>query len=211
MDVGMLMQILAVVVLALGLGALFWFMLRGSSAKIAAQYRILAEKFDLELTVPDAKMGGFVRPEPFVHGHYKGRELSVSAPGKGLQNTRQSETVLKLELRDQQLQLQLTEAGFLSKMQQRDSGQKNRWMSGDAAFDAAFDVRTNDGVRLAMLLGEEGLREFQRVFQGSKAMLYVRNGVIAVSVLGLMADEKSRSFIEDAIRLLCDFAEFDEG
>ncbi|WP_169305338.1 hypothetical protein [Coraliomargarita akajimensis] len=186
-------------------------MLKSSSEKIANQYRIIAEKYQLELTIPESKMGGFMRPEPFVHGHHKGRELSISAPGKGLQNTRQSETVLKIEIRDQQMRLQLTEKGLFSKMQQRDSGLKTPWVSGDPAFDASFDVRTNDGVRLAMLLGEDGLREFQRVFKGSKAMLYIRNGVIAVSVLGLMADDKSRTFIEDAIRLLCDFAEFDEG
>ena len=63
--------------------------------------------FDLELTAPDGVLFGFVRPEPFLHGNYRQREVSISAPGKGLQNTRQTETVLKLSVADKGLRLQM--------------------------------------------------------------------------------------------------------
>lgn len=207
----MVAQITLAVVLVVGIAALFWYILKTSAERIAAQYKLLSERFDLELTVPEAKMSGFVRAEPFVHGDYRGREMSISAPGKGLQNTRQSETVLKLSLKDEALQLQITEAGLLGGMRQRDSGQKDRWMSGDRDFDGTLDVRTNDGVRLAMLLDIEVQRALLGLLKGSKATIYVRKGVMAVSVLGMVADDKTRTFFEQATEFLCDFAEVVES
>ncbi|MGB0415300.1 MAG: hypothetical protein ACPGKS_00475 [Coraliomargarita sp.] len=204
-------QIAFVVVLVIGIAVLFWFILKTSSQRIAAQYQQLSERFGLELTIPEPKMGGFVRAEPFVHGDYRGREMSISAPGKGLQNTRQSETVLKLSLKDDALQVQITEAGLLGGMRQRDSGQKDRWMSGDRDFDAALDVRTNDGVRLAMFLDVEVQRALLGLLKGSKATIYIRKGVMAVSVLGMVADDPSREFFEQATEFLCDFAEVAES
>lgn len=204
-------QIAFVVVLVIGIAVLFWFILKTSSQRIAAQYQQLSERFGLELTIPEPKMGGFVRAEPFVHGDYRGREMSISAPGKGLQNTRQSETVLKLSLKDDALQVQITEAGLLGGMRQRDSGQKDRWMSGDREFDAALDVRTNDGVRLAMFLDVEVQRALLGLLKGSKATIYIRKGVMAVSVLGMVADDTSREFFEQATEFLCDFAEVAES
>ena len=161
-------QILLAVALVVGIAVLFWYLLKVSAERIAVRYRHLAEGFQLELTQPEAKMAGFVRPEPFVHGMYRGREMSISAPGKGLQNTRQSETVLKLSLADKTLQLQVAEAGVLGGMRQRDSGQKDRWKSGDRDFDAALDVRTSDGVRLAMLFGPEVQRALLGLMKGSR-------------------------------------------
>lgn len=204
-------QIAFVIVLVIGIAALFWFVLKASAQRILGQYQQLSERFGLELTVPEPKMGGFVRAEPFVHGDYRGREMSISAPGKGLQNTRQSETVLKLSINDKALQVQITTAGFLGGISQRDSGHKNRWMSGDRDFDAALDVRTNDGVRLAMLVDVEVQRALLGLLKGSKATIYIRKGVMAVAVLGMVADDKAREFFEQATELLCDFAEVVES
>lgn len=203
----MLTQIVFAVILVIGIATLFWFVLRLSAERIVAQYQQLSERFDLELTIPDSKMAGFVRPDPFVHGNYRGREMSISAPGKGMQNTRQSETVVKLSVRETALQLQITEAGLLGGMRQRDSGQKDRWMSGDRDFDASLDVRTNDGVRLAMLLDIEVQRALLDLLKNSKATIYVRNGVMAVVALGMIADNKRRDFFVQATEFMCDFAE----
>ncbi len=203
----MLFQILIAVLLAAGVTGLFWWMLRASAQKIADQYQKLSERFELELTVPEPSMGGFLRPEPFVHGTYRGRELSISAPGQGLQNTRQSETMIKLQLAESELSMQMTSTGLLGKMQQRDSGQKNRWVSGDNAFDAAVDVRTNDGVRLAMILGEAEQRALLGLMKNSKATLYLGKGVLSMVELGLIADDKTRERFEQATEVLCDLAE----
>ena len=189
------------------MAGLFWWMLRASAQKIGSQYAKLAERMELELTVPDPVMGGFIRPEPFVHGSYRGRELAISAPGKGLQNSRQSETMVKLQVAESPLTMQMTSTGLLGKMQQRDSGQKNRWLSGDTAFDAAVDVRTNDGVRLAMILGDAQQRALLSLMQNSKATIYLGKGVLSMVEIGLIADDATRERFEQATELLCDLAE----
>ena len=133
--------------------------------------------------------------------------MSISVPGKGLQNTRQIETVLKLAVEDLgAFTMQMTVTGVLGSFRQRDSGQQ-RWMSGDREFDHMVDVRTSDGVKLAMLLGAEGQRIFADLLQGSKATIYVAKGTIAYTELGLIADGAVRERFEKAAEVLCDFAE----
>jgi hypothetical protein len=190
---------------------LYWFLLKRSSSRILEQYERLAKRFDLELTAPDVLLFGFVRPEPFLHGNYREREVSLSAPGKGLQNTRQTETVLKLSVADKGLRLQMTGSGLLSGMSQRDSGEKVRWLSGDTAFDGALDVRTNDGVRLAMLLAPEVRQALRGLLDARGASLYLGNGVLAFACSGLLADEASRIRFEDTMEVLCNFGELLEG
>ena len=58
-------------------------------------------------------------------------------------------------------------------MSQRDSGEKVRWLSGDADFDSALDVRTNDGVRLAMLLAPEARKALQKLLAGKGVRLFI--------------------------------------
>ena len=207
----MFWQVTSILFLALGISGLFWLMVRASAARITAQYRALSERFSLEYSEPAPQLAGFIRPEPFVHGTYRGREMSISVAGKGLKNTRQIETMLKIEVAKSPLTLQMTASGMLGRFRQRDSGQKNRWMSGDRDFDSAIDVRTNDGVRLAMLLGAEGQRVFMNLLEGSKGSLYVGKGMITYTELGLIADDKARARYEAATDVLCDFAEALEG
>lgn len=203
----MVFQILIALLLAVGVAGLFWWMLRASAEKIAVQYRQLAERFGIELTVAEPSMAGFMRPEPFVHGVYRDRELSISAPGQGMQNTRQSETLVKVQVAESSLTMQITNRGVIGKLQQRDSGKQTQWLSGDATFDAAVDVRTNDGVRLAMILGEEQQRALLSLMQHSKATIYLGKGVLSLVELGLIADDKTRQRFEQATELLCDLAE----
>lgn len=206
----MLLKVCLIVVLVLGIAALFWVMVKSGATKITAQYRKLSERFGLEYAEPAPQLAGFIRPEPFVHGNYREREMSIAVPGRGLQNTRQIETVLKLALKDTNFALQMTSSGMLGAFRQRDSKQE-RWMSGDREFDSAIDVRTNDGVRLAMLLGAEGQRIFADLLKGSKASIYIGKGTIAYTEFGLIADDKARERYEKAAEVLCDFAETLEG
>jgi hypothetical protein len=187
--------------------AIFWLVLRSSAAKIAAQYRQLAEHLGLELTQPPAKMAGFVRPEASLHGHYRGREISISAPGKGLQNTRQVETVLKVGVRGLQLNAQLTATGPLAGMRQRDSGGLPRWKSGDDVFDGAVDVRTDRGEALDKLLGAKDRTWLASTLRRSKATLYLGKEKLVYARLGLVADQAKRIEFEEAVESLCDLAE----
>jgi len=207
----MLTQVALVLILVVGIAWLFRTLVKKASEKIAAQYERLSEDFGLELTVPPPQMGGLIRPEPSLHGRYRGREVSVSAPGKGLQNTRQSETVLKVELRDEGLSAQLAGAGMLSGLRQRDSGGKLRWRSGDEAFDAAVDIRSDTGGRLGALLDERRRKWLRERLRGSRRSIYIGSGVMAYAELGLIADDATRERFAETLEFFCDLAEAVEG
>lgn len=196
-----------ILALAVLVGAVFWILLRNSSAKIEAQYARLAKDLELELEVPPPKMAGFVRHEPAAYGSYRDREISFSVPGKGLQNTRQIETVLKIELRQKTLSAQFTAAGLMGSLGQRDAGKKARWKSGDAAFDDAIDVRSNAGERLAELLTAERRRWIAESLKKHKANLYIGGGTLAYTELGLIANDAVRNRFMAVSEFLCDLAE----
>ena len=148
-------EIIFIIALIIAVAVVYWVVLKSSAEKIATQYQLLAARFELALNQSAAKMKGFIRPEPSVYGSYRGREMSISVPGKGLQNTRQIESVLKLELKGSLLSAQLTTNGPLGSLRQRDSRGQARWKSGDERFDQTVDVRTDHGGALATLLTEE--------------------------------------------------------
>ena len=125
--------------------------------------------------------------------------MSISVPGKGLQNTRQIESVLKLELKGSQLSAQLTAAGPLVGLRQRDSGGQARWKSGDERFDHKIDVRTDQGGALSALLTEERRKWLTNTLKKSKATLYIGSGNLAYAKLGLIANEATRKDFEAAL------------
>ena len=200
-------EIIFIFALIIAVAAVYWLVLKSSAEKIAAQYQLLAKRFELELNQPDVKMGGFIRPEPSVYGNYRDREISISVPGKGLQNTRQIESVLKLELKGSQLSAQLTAAGPLGGLRQRDSRGQARWKSGDERFDHTVDIRTDQGGALAALLTEERRIWLSDTLKKSKATLYIGGGNLAYARLGLIANEATRKDYEAAAEFLCDLAE----
>jgi hypothetical protein len=200
-------EFLFILALVVAIVAIFWLVLRKSATRIGAQYQQLAEQFDLDLNQPPPKMGGFLRPEPSVYGQYRGREVSISVPGKGLQNTRQVETLLKIEVRSLGLNAQLTATGPLSGMRQRDSGGLPRWKSGDAAFDGAIDVRTDQGDALGELLRDEQRAWLIPTLRRSKGTLYMGKDKLVYARLGLVATDATRRELEEAVEFLCDLAE----
>ena len=200
-------EIIFIIALIIVVALVYWIVLKSSAEKIATQYQLLAERFGLELNQATVKMRGFIRSEPSVFGTYRGREMSISVPGKGLQNTRQIESVLKLELKGSQLSAQLAAAGPLGGLRQRDSGGQARWKSGDERFDHAVDVRTNQGEALAALLTEERRKWLTDTLKESKATLYIGGGNLAYARLGLIANEATRKDFEAAAEFLCDLAE----
>ena len=200
-------EIIFIFALIIAVAAVYWLVLKSSAEKIAAQYQLLAKRFELELNQPDVKMGGFIRPEPSVYGNYRDREISISVPGKGLQNTRQIESVLKLEIKGSQLSAQLTAAGPLGGLRQRDSRGQARWKSGDERFDHTVDIRTDQGGALAALLTEERRIWLSDTLKKSKATLYIGGGNLAYARLGLIANEATRKDYEAAAEFLCDLAE----
>jgi hypothetical protein len=203
----MVLEICFVIMLSIGVAALFWLMVRQSSEKIVRQYRKIAQQLKIDLTDPTPQLAGFIRAEPFVHGVYRQRELSISVPGKGLQNTRQIETIIKVQVDDESFTWQTTAAGLLGGLRQRDSGSKQRWLSGDSLFDSAIDVRTNDDVRLARLFDSDRRALIATVLKDSKGIIAQGGGVLSFSEFGLIADDTKRERFLQLAELICDLAE----
>ena len=200
-------EIIFIFALIIAVAAVYWLVLKSSAEKIAAQYQLLAKRFELELNQPDVKMGGFIRPEPSVYGNYRDREISISVPGKGLQNTRQIESVLKLEIQGSQLSAQPTAACLRGGLRQRATRRQARGKSGDERFDHTVDIRTDQGGALAALLTEERRIWLSDTLKKSKATLYIGGGNLAYARLGLIANEATRKDYEAAAEFLCDLAE----
>jgi len=203
----MIETLIFIVALLVAVVALYWIVLKSSDDKIAKQYQQLAERFELELNQPNPKMAGLLRPEPSVYGRYRGREISISVPGKGLQNTRQVETVLKVSVLNTSLTAQLAATGPLAGMRQRDSGGMQRWKSGDEAFDRNVDARTSDAARFSELLTDETRTWLAGNLKRSRATLYVGKKALAFAKLGLISNEAARRQFEAAAEFLCDLAE----
>lgn len=189
------------IALVAGIAGLYWLVLKNSAEKIAKQYAALAETYELELNEPEPAMGGFIRPEPSVYGRVKGREASISAPGKGLQNTRQIETVLKLEVNDNKFAAQLTGSGLLGSFRQRDGRGMERWQSGNQTFDAAIDIRTNDPEKLNHLLSEDLQKSLVSILKKGKGSIYIGSRVMAYTELGLIANDSVRERFESVLSL----------
>jgi hypothetical protein len=200
-------EITFVIALIIAVVAIYWIILKNSADKIASHYQQLAKRFGLELEQVAPKMAGLIRPEPSVYGNYRGREISVSVPGKGLQNTRQVESVLKVGVENKELSAQLTATGLLAGLSQRDSGGQKRWKSDDEAFDNAIDVRTNQGGTLEALLTDERRQWLASTLKRSKATIYIGTGTLAFAKLGLIGNEATRLDFEAAAEFLCDLAE----
>jgi hypothetical protein len=207
----MLLEICFIVMLSIGVAALFWLMVRHSSEKIMRQYRTIAQQLKLDLTEPTPQLAGFIRAEPFVHGVYRQREISISVPGKGLQNTRQIETIIKVKVDDESFTWQITATGLLGGFRQRDSGSKQRWLSGDSLFDSAIDVRTNDEVQFARIFDSDRRALIAQVLKDSKGTIAQRDGVLSFSEFGLIADDTKRERFLQLTELMCDLAEVVEG
>lgn len=200
-------EILTLIIALIACLAIFWIILKFSSTRITNQYQILAKRFGLELEQDEPKMGGFIRPEPTLYGTYRNREISFSAPGKGLKGSRQIESVLKVQLGDKELKAQMFAKTALSSLGQRGHEAKGRWKSGDEAFDQAVEVRSESSQTLSATLTSERRSWLSAHLKKSKATLYIADGIIAYAELGLIADDPTRARFEDVVEFLCNFAE----
>jgi len=115
----MLPEILFAISLVVATVALFWYLARLAAIRVATQFEALAYEFELELTRREPQWLGFHRPETSLYGQYRGREISISVPGHGKQNTRQIETMLKVEVRDQRLSAQFNLKGWMASLEKK--------------------------------------------------------------------------------------------
>lgn len=198
----MVFQILSAAVLCGGVVALFWWGLRSAASRIEGQYSTLSRELGLELTVPEAKLYGFVRPEPSLYGTFKGHEVSVSAPGVGLQKTRQSETVLKIGINKQPLVAQIVSAGMFARLQQRgSSGLRRISREGDTVDIRASEARNRD-----LLIAAPFHAWLSEDLPASKASVYIGEISLAYVHPGLLSNVQIRTQIATAAEQLTNLA-----
>ncbi len=200
-------QLAIIVTLAAAVAILFWLLARHASDRIAKQFQLLAARFDVDLDQPPAKLLGFHRPEPSLYGEYCNREISISVPGKGLSNTRQIETLIKVELNDRTLAAQITAVGMFSQFIGRVNKADPVWKTGHAEFDAVIEVRTNNTQSMRELLTPERTHWLKDTLTKAKATVYIGSGNLAYAELGLITDEITRQRFEATVDFLCDLAE----
>jgi len=205
---GMFLQVVFLLILVAGIAGLFRMLLQRAAERSRRQHRALAERFDLAMEDPPPRAFGFVWPEPAVHGRYRGREVSVAPTGKGLQNTRQIETAVKAEARAGGLEMQLTAAGVLGRMRQRDSRASTRCSTGDDSFDEAVDLRASDVHAPPRIFEDADLRRRVReTLQTTRGTLYAGKDTLVFVRFGLIQADRERESIESIVELLCDLGE----
>lgn len=186
---------------------IFWFLVRKGAMRSSEHFEALAEQFSLQLTTGEPRMFGFIRPEPFVHGTYRGREVSIAAGGRGLQGTREVETVIKIAAKTGNFRLQMTRSGRLAKMKQRDAGKDKPFKTGLPDFDGPFDLRGNRAPETARLLTPDMRQRMLEALSGSTGTLYLRNDMGVFVEYGLITSEEQRLKAAQRLDLLIDMAE----
>ena len=137
--------------------------------------------------------------------------MSISVPAKGLQNTRQIETVVKMKVNSGSFTWHVTSTGVIGRLRQRDSGTKSRWNSGDPVFDAMVDVRTSDEGRFGRIFDEARRSVVVNILRGSKGSIKLRGDVLSFEEFGLIADDQTSERYMEITEVLCQLAEVVEG
>jgi len=207
----MLFEILIAVGLVCATLGLFWTLSWASAMKAGHQLERLGKRYQLELTQPAPKWLGFLRQEPYLYGQYRGREVSISVPGHGRQNTRQIESVLKIELRDRRLSAQFMPRGFMTGVHQRLNKGWRDWQTGDAAFDQAIASSSDAGQLLEPLMTAQRRDWVRELMKEGKGTLYIGGGTLAYAEMGLISEVTRRKRFERALEFLCDLAEVVES
>jgi len=174
--------------------------------KLEAQMAVLAQRFDIELTVPEASMLGLYRRNPTLYGRYRGRELAIYPKGYGLDNTRQTDIAIRITTRaPKSLKFTLAGQKGLDKL-----GQVARLKytpTEDPEFDKAFSLRSNQPETVAAFFDRDRRKVIEKEWGDVPGFLEVSEGCLLYLEFGLPYTDEKRLRIEHITELLCDMAE----
>ncbi|MEM8550371.1 MAG: hypothetical protein AAGF10_06235, partial [Verrucomicrobiota bacterium] len=157
---------------------------RRNYVQLVAQMRALAERFDLEMTVPEATMGGLYRRNPILFGKYRGRELSIAPKGYGLDNTRQTDIAIRVATRaPTSLRFTVAQQRALDKLGQ--VGRLKYTPTGDQEFDRAFSLRSNQPELVARFFDRDRRRTFQKEWLRGTGFLELHDSKLEYLEFGL--------------------------
>ncbi|GHB92337.1 hypothetical protein [Cerasicoccus arenae] len=192
---GVWMMLVVMVLLLLGVAIVaISFNLRQHS-KLVEQFRRLGEKFDLELTIPKATLGGLYRRNPTLYGRYLGHEMSIYPKGYGLDNTRQTDTAVRITtMADSKLHLTIARRNLTGKMGQ--IGRLKECKTGDTSFDEVFSLRSNDPAQAVKVFNDQWRAKLSAEWPKLDSFLTLQDGIITHLRSGLPYEDESREDIE---------------
>jgi len=175
-------------------------------AKLVAQFRRLAEKFDLEITLPEATMGGLYRRNPTLYGRWRGHEMSIYPKGYGLDNTRQTDTAVRVSTRaNPAFEFTLAPRNFTGKLGQ--IGRLKESPTGDRAFDERFSLRSRDPAAAKALFTEPLRERVAQAWPTVDAFLSLHDGYLTFLRFGLPTDDAAREQLEVMADFLADLSD----
>lgn len=181
-----------------------------AARKVSLQYRLLAKKQGWEYEEAPAKLGGLMPKLPQVSGEYRGREVAVFSKGYGMDNTRQTDTAVRMATNAPDgLKWTLSPRNVLGKLGQMARGEEVQ--TGDAEFDRRYILRGNNAGAVKGIFQGEAREQVESVLQGASAFLTLREGVLMYVEFGLIMDEERRHRVESVLALMANMADAMEG
>jgi len=117
---------------------------RRSWHSIRANYEILAGKYGLEITQPEAKGFGLFQASPHLYGEWEGRKISVQTVTGGFKDSRHADTAVHLEtgLR-QDCVLTIRSKRGLNRLERSEFKKLTRVKGPSEDFDKRISIATN--------------------------------------------------------------------
>jgi len=179
---------------------------RRAAGRLEAQYRALARQLALTVETPQARLGGLYPGTPTASGTYRGREVAVYTVGHGMDNTRKTDTAIRVGTRGpENLQVTLSARGLSGKLGQFKRGKDAP--TGDAEFDRKFLLRSNNPGAARALFGP-GLRpRLASLWESGSGFITLREGVLRYTEFGLLLEDARRERFVRMADLLCDLGD----
>ncbi len=177
------------------------------NAKLVHQFRLLSEKFELELTIPEATMGGIYRRSPTLYGRCRGHEMSIFPKGYGLDNTRQTDVAVRITTRaNAKLHLTLAKRNLAGKLGQ--VGRLKEVRTGDASFDDVFSLKCNDAEAAKQLFDETWRAKVAAEWPKEDSFLTLQDSILTHLKMGLPYDDAARQEIEAMTEFCLDLSDY---
>lgn len=200
----LLLGIMLVLLIATGIAAILYNM--RLSKQVIRQFETLGERFGLEITVPQASLGGLYQRNPTLYGKHADREMSIYPRGYGMDNTRQTDVALRIETRaPKEFALTFAKRNAIAKL-----GQMRRLEvceTGDAAFDKAFSLRSNNPGAASALFGAEMRERICGVWKADSGFLSLHDRILAYEEMGLPRSEAQSNHLEEVAKLCLELAD----
>ncbi|WP_309397862.1 hypothetical protein [Cerasicoccus maritimus] len=174
--------------------------------RIVHQFRLLGEKFGIELEIPKATMGGLYRRNPTLYGRCRGHEMSIYPHGYGLDNTRQTDVAVRITTRaSAKLHLTLAKRNLSGKLGQ--VGRLKEIKTGDVKFDEVFSLKSNDPEAALAIFNEEWRGKVMAEWPAEDSFLSLDKSILTHLKSGLPYEDKARLELEAMAEFCLDFSD----